>query len=63
MRSLRSGKESDTSTQAGDVYKRVIDTLTLIVIVTGLYFAWDQAKQFDASQNLSNWSDVSARTF
>ena len=46
-----------------DAFKRAIDTLTLVVIVTGLYFAWDQAKQFNASQNLSNWSDVSARTY
>ena len=54
---------SDPTANAPDVYKRVVDTVTLLVIVIGLYFAWDQAKEFNASQNLSNWSDVSARTY
>lgn len=63
MRNVKSDEDSHPGTKAPDVYKRAIDTLTLVVIIAGLYFAWDQAKQFNASQNLSNWSDVSARTF
>ena len=59
----REKPDQESSTKARDVYKRAIDTLTLVVIITGLYFAWDQAREFNASQNLSNWSDVSARTF
>jgi hypothetical protein len=46
-----------------DLYKRVPDTLGIIVLGVGLYFAWDQAKQFNRSQNLANWSDVTSRTF
>jgi hypothetical protein len=41
----------------------VLDTVTLLVVMGGLYFAWDQAEKFNFSQNLSNWSDVTARTF
>jgi hypothetical protein len=64
MRHEKPDQDSHPSTETTtDVFKRAIDTLTLVVIVAGLYFAWDQAKQFNASQNLSNWSDVSARTF
>ena len=46
-----------------DWFKRVIDVATLVVIILGLYFAWDQATQFNRGQNLANWSDVVARTF
>lgn len=63
MRLTKSDEDSNPSTQTSDVYKRVIDTVTLLVIIAGLYFAWDQAREFNAGQNLSNWSDVSARTY
>ena len=63
MLRAKSDPYSNPITTASYCYKRVIDTLTLLVIVAGLYFAWDQAKEFNAGQNLSNWSDVSARTY
>ena len=59
-----SSEESHITEKKPDIYKRTLDTLTLVVIIVGLLFCtWDQAKEFNASQNLSNWSDVSARTF
>jgi hypothetical protein len=51
------------SEEAHTLYKQVLDTIGVIVVVVGLYFAWDQATQFNHSQNLANWSDVTARTF
>lgn len=63
MRNVQVDEGPHPHARTPDVYKRSVDTLTLVVIIIGLYFAWDQAKQFNASQNLSNWSDVSARTY
>ena len=63
MRRTQSDQDLHPGSNTSDLYKRAIDTITLLVIVAGLYFAWDQAKEFNAGQNLSNWSDVSARTY
>jgi len=40
------------------MYKRVLDTITLLVVIVGLYFTWDQAHQFNRAQNLTNWIDL-----
>lgn len=52
-----------------DWFKRISDTVTLIVIIIGLYFAWDQAKQLNESiklntkaANLSVWGGLSGQT-
>ena len=63
MPSDKSAQELRFEKETRDTYKRAIDTLTLVVIALGLYFAYDQARQFNQNQNLSNWSDVSARTY
>ena len=59
----KSDQELKSAKESRDTYTRAIDTLTLVVIALGLYFAYDQARQFNQNQNLSNWSDVSARTY
>jgi hypothetical protein len=63
MPSEKSAQELKLERESRDNYSRAIDTLTLVVIAVGLYFAYDQARQFNQNQNLSNWSDVSARTY
>jgi hypothetical protein len=63
MPTEKSAQELKSERESRDNYSRAIDTLTLVVIAMGLYFAYDQARQFNQNQNLSNWSDVSARTY
>ncbi len=63
MPTEKSAQELKSEKESRDTYARAIDTLTLVVIAIGLYFAYDQARQFNQNQNLSNWSDVSARTY
>jgi hypothetical protein len=59
--SLNRNSDPERNDEARNRYKQLLDTVGLLVLVVGLYFAWDQAKQFNHSQNLSNWSEVSAR--
>src|SRR5437016_4535250 len=49
-----------------DWFKRTTDLITLVVIIVGLYFAWDQAKQLTQtikvatkSTNLAAWWGLS----
>jgi hypothetical protein len=57
MRRKRRSSQSEA-----DWFKRSIEVITLLVIVGGLYFAYDQAERFNDNINLSTWTTMTSQT-